>query len=285
MPLQLDLALLVVFAASIHAVWNAVVKASDDRHLTFAAILSAGIILGLPAAFFVEPPPAAAWPYLVVSIAVHNAYYVFLTLAYRFGDLGQVYPLARGTAPLAVGILAGFLAGEMPGPMGAAGILLVSAGIASLAFAGGGGRGVSLKPVLLAMTTGLLIAGYNVADGLGMRHAPTPWGYIVWLNLLVGIPFVLGVAVWRRRRLVHFLEARWKIDFSLGFLNIVAYVLFLYALSQGAMAHVTALRETSVLMAVLIGAVKLREPFGGSRIAAACVTVAGLIVMQTSGWE
>ena len=62
MPLQLDLALLVVFAASIHAIWNAVVKASDDRHLTFAAILSAGILLGLPAAFFVEPPPAAAWP-------------------------------------------------------------------------------------------------------------------------------------------------------------------------------------------------------------------------------
>ena len=283
MPLQLDLALLVVFAASIHAIWNAVVKASDDRHLTFAAILSAGILLGLPAAFFVEPPPAAAWPYLAVSIAVHNAYFVLLTLAYRFGDLSQVYPLARGTAPLAVGILAALLAGEMPGPTAAAGILLVSAGIASLAFAGRGG--VSLKPVLLATATGLLIAGYNVADGLGMRQAVSPWGYIVWLNLLVGLPFVLGVAAWHRQRLVPFLKARWKTDFSLGFLNIVAYVLFLYALSQGAMAHVTALRETSVLMAVLIGAVKLREPFGGSRIAAACVTVAGLIVMQTSGWE
>ena len=283
MPLQLDLALLVVFAASIHAIWNAVVKASDDRHLTFAAILSAGILLGLPAAFFVEPPPAAAWPYLAVSIAVHNAYFVLLTLAYRFGDLSQVYPLARGTAPLAVGILAALLAGEMPGPTAAAGILLVSAGIASLAFAGRGG--VSLKPVLLATATGLLIAGYNVADGLGMRQAVSPWGYIVWLNLLVGLPFVLGVAAWHRQRLVPFLKARWKTDFSLGFLNIVAYVLFLYALSQGAMAYVTALRETSVLMAVLIGAVKLREPFGGSRTAAAGVIVAGLIVMQTSGWE
>jgi drug/metabolite transporter (DMT)-like permease len=283
MPLQLDLALLVVFAASIHAVWNAVVKASDDRHLTFAAILSAGTLVCLPAAFFVEPPPAAAWPYLAASVVVHNAYFVLLTLAYRFGDLGQVYPLARGTAPLAVAILAALLAGEMPGTTGAAGILLVSAGIASLAFAGGGG--VSLKPVLLATATGLLIAGYNVADGLGMRQAASPWGYIVWLNMMVGLPFVLGVAAWRRHRLGSFVKARWKTDFSLGFLNIVAYVLFLYALSQGAMAHVTALRETSVLMAVLIGAVKLREPFGGSRIAAACAIVAGLIIMQTSSWE
>ncbi len=283
MPLQLDLALLVIFAASIHAVWNAVVKASDERSLTFAAILSAGIVFCLPAAFFVELPPVAAWPYLAASIAVHNAYFVLLTVSYRFGDLSQIYPLARGTAPLAVGVLAALLAGEMPGPVGAGGILLVSAGIASLASSGAGGT--SSRPVLLATATGLLIAGYNVADGLGMRQSVSPWGYIVWLNVLVGLPFVAGTAVLHRKRLAGFLKARWKTDFSLGFFNILAYILFLYALSQGAMAYVTALRETSVLIAVLIGVVKLGEPLGGKRLAAASAIVAGLIIMQTSTWQ
>ena len=284
MPLQIHLALLVLVAAVIHAAWNAVLKASGERFLTFNVIAATGTGLGILAAPFVALPGAAAWPFLIASALIHNGYYVLLLLSYRHGDLSQVYPLARGTAPLAVTVLAAFFAGEVPNPTGLAGVALVSLGIISLMFAGGRPRGTALKPVILALATALFIASYTVVDGLGMRRAATPWGYIVWLNILEGIPFMVGVAIMRPRDIGPFLSTRWKPGFAGGVLAIVAYAIVLYALSQGAMAHVSALRETSVLFAVLIGVVAFGEPLGWRRVACAAAIVAGMIVLQLSSY-
>jgi len=136
MPLQLHLALLVLLAAVVHASWNAVVKSSGDRFLTFTVIAFTGTVVGALAAFFVPLPAPQVWPYLILSAAVHNVYYVTLLLGYRYGDLSEVYPLARGSSPLIVLVLAAIFAAEVPQPMGLAGVALVSAGIISLAFAG-----------------------------------------------------------------------------------------------------------------------------------------------------
>ncbi len=283
MGLQLHLAGLVLLAALAHAVWNALVKASGERFLTFTLLRATGTVVGGLAIAFVAVPEAAAWPYLVVSAVVHNGYYVFLLLAYRAGDLSRVYPLARGSAPVAVALLAAVAAGEVLGSGAIAGIALVSLGIASLCLAGGRDGGFDPRPVLFALGTGLFIASYTVIDGLGIRLAGTKLGYIAWLNVLEGLPFMVAAVVLRRREVGPFVRQHWPSGVGGGFLAVLAYGLVLYALSQGTMAYVSALRETSVLFAALIGAVVLHEPFGRARIISAAVMVAGVIVLQLAG--
>ncbi len=237
-------------------------------------------------------PAAEAWPFLVAGWAIHNTYYVVLLQAYRFGDLSQVYPLARGVAPVTVAVLAALFAGETPGLGGAAGIALVSLGVVSLMFAGAGPQGgthqggmqagEARKPVILAVVTGLLIASYTVVDGLGMRLGQTVLGYIVWLNIGEGIPFMIAASVMRRRDIGPFLKQHWPRTTGTGVMVVAAYALVLYALGQGAMAQVSALRETSVLFAAIIGWVVLGEPFGRHRITAAAVIVTGVVLLQTA---
>ena len=282
MTLQPHLVFLVLLAAVLHATWNAVVKASGDRFLSFAAIRGTGTVLACLAVPFVPVPDPEAWPYLLAGVAIHNVYYVVLLQAYRFGDFSHVYPLARGIAPVTVAVLAALFAGEVPGLGGIAGIALVSLGVASLMFAGEGLKGAAAKPIVLAVITGLFIAFYTVVDGLGMRLGQTTLGYIVWLNMGEGIPFMIAASVMRRREIGPFLKQHWPRTTGTGVLVVAAYGLVLYALGQGAMAQVSALRETSVLFAAVIGWKVLGEPFGRHRIAAAAVIVTGVVLLQTA---
>lgn len=284
---------LVLLAAVLHSTWNALVKSSGDQFLSFTAIRATGTIVAAGAAFFVPVPVSYAWPYLLAGVAIHNCYYVVLLQAYRFGDLSHVYPLARGIAPVTVAVLAAVFVGEIPTTGAITGIGLVSAGIISLMFTGPGagnesgdgsgkGAGGDLKAVLLAVATGLFIAGYTVVDGIGIRLGETVFGYIVWLNVGEGIPFMIAAVAMRPKEVGPFLKRHWPRTTGTGLLVVLAYGLVLYALSQGAMAHVSALRETSVLFATVIGVVILREPLGWRRVAAAAVIVAGVILMQVS---
>lgn len=281
--LQLHFVGLVLLAAIMHAVWNAVVKASGDRLLTMTVVQTAGTVMGIMVAPLVAPPAPESWPYLVFSALVHNGYYAFLIFAYRAGDLSHVYPVARGSAPLAVAVFAAVFAAEVPGPVGIAGIALVSLGVMALAFAGGIPRGDTAKAVGLALATGLLIAVYTVTDGLGMRLAGAPWGYIVWLNIFTGIPILSVTLFLRGRALGRHFGRYWKRDGGGGVLAVTGYALVLLALSQGAMAHVAALRETSVLFATVIGAYTLGEGFGTRRIAAAAAIATGILILQLGG--
>ncbi len=281
--MSVQLVLLVLLAALIHATWNAVVKASADRVLTFAAIHAVGTVLGVGAAFFVALPEPQVWPFLLASALVHNVYYVFLLLSYRLGDLSEVYPVARGSSPLLVVILAAAAAGEIPNAAGLGGVALVSLGIISLTFSRGRPTRAGMKPLAAALATGGLIASYTVIDGLGMRAGASPWPYIVWLNLLEGIPFAVYALTVRRHAVPGFLAANWKPALAGGCLTISAYGIALYALTQGGMAHVSALRETSVLFAAVIGTVVLKEGFGLIRVAAAVVIATGIVILQVAG--
>lgn len=288
MALQLHLVVLVLVAALLHATWNAVVKAAGDRFLTFTAVRGTGTVVAICLLPLVPVPAPESWPYLIASVAIHNFYYVVLLQAYKFGDLSHVYPLARGIAPLTVAVLAAALAGEVPTAGGSFGIALVSAGLASLMFAGGrppvlGKEGDGAKAVGFAVATGLFIAFYTVVDGLGIRASGATFGYIVWLNVGEGIPFMMAALATRPAEIGPFLKANWRRTTSTGLLAMAAYGLVLFALSQGAMAHVSALRETSVLFAAAIGALFLKEPFGRVRIVAAAAIVAGVVIMQTLG--
>ena len=282
MVLQPEVLALVLVAAVAHAGWNALVKASGERAAIFSVMLLTGGVFGLVGVVVLPLPSPEAWFYLILSAAVHYGYYWFLLLAYRYGDLGQVYPLARGSAPLMVAIGAWFMAGEQLGVTGIAGLMLASVGIMSLALENGLPRNHAAKAVFFAIGTGTLIAAYTVVDGLGVRASQAPISYIAWLNLLEAAPISLWLLVRRPASFTGLTARSWRQGIFGGVLAMAAYGLVIFALSLGAMAHVSALRETSVLFAALIGTLVLREKANsqGRRITAAGLVSAGIIVLQ-----
>lgn len=280
MKLDLAVAGLVLFSALLHASWNALVKSDRDRLISFAMIQGTGMTMAAALLPFFAVPNLEAWPYLIASTVVHNFYYFFLLEAYRHGDLSHVYPIARGLGPLLVAIFSGRLAGEYLSAAEASGVGLVSIGIASLAFGHGLPKDHEWRPVLFAAGTGVFIASYTLIDGLGVRTAHDPLAYIVWLNLLEG-PVVIAAAIAARgHAVIPHLRQNWWRGAAGGAMGAIGYGISMWAMSAGALAHVAALRETSVLFAALIGAVLLHEGFGKRRIVAAMFVVAGLLLMN-----
>ncbi|MEX0923548.1 MAG: DMT family transporter [Rhodovibrionaceae bacterium] len=275
--------LLVLLAAALHATWNALVKSGQDRLVTLALVNLAPAIPAALALPFLPEMDWAAVPYLAASVALHTLYYACLIGAYRTGDLSQVYPIARGSAPVLVAAGAWLLAGEVKTPLEIAGIVVVSLGIVSLAWRPGPLRLPALRKdeaILFALATGLTIAGYSIADGLGGRASGAVFTYIAWLFAVDGIAIV-AFTFWRRRKTLrrsfspHLLRG-----FAGGAVAATAYSIVIWAMSVAPMAQVVALRETSVLIAAGIGALILKEGFGKQRIAAAAIVVGGAALLH-----
>ena len=282
MTLPIEVAALVLLAAFLHAAWNALVKAGHDRLMVLAIANGTGVVIALFMAPFVPRPLPESWPFLGASVALHTGYYFFLIHAYRVGDLSHVYPLARGLSPILVAVLAAVFAGEIPPPWGMLGVVLACAGIASLAFDGGPPWRGDPRPLAYAAATAIFIASYTLADGMGVRRAGDALAYIVWLMLLDGFPILCFTAFVRRRRLVAAIGANWRAGCSSGVLQFGAYALVIWAMSLGAMAAVSALRETSVIFAAFIGAIVLRERVGALRISAAILVALGIVLMRVA---
>jgi drug/metabolite transporter (DMT)-like permease len=277
-PLVLSL---VLAAALLHASWNALVKSGGDPFVRLAVVNAVGGLCTLPLLLAVGPPAPASWPYLAGSVVVHHGYYLALGYGYRFVDLSHVYPVARGIAPPLVAVAAWAFAGESIGPLGVLAIVIISGGIVSLAFADDGGL-VALKPLGFGLLTGLTIAGYTLFDGLGGRASGDVLGYIAWLFVIDAVPFSVLIAYRYRRRLGPALQACWRPAAFGGALSVIAYGLVIWAMSLAPMAAVSALRETSVIIAALIGTRLLREPFGRRRVLAASVVALGVVLLQVS---
>lgn len=272
----------VLLAAVLHASWNAFVKAADDGLVSIAVLSGTHTALGLLLVLYTGPPTLAALPFLALSIVIHQAYHLGLVMQYRFGDLGQVYPLARGASPLLVAAAAWWLAGESLNGWSLLAIATICAGILALAMIGRGGP-QNGKAVAWAAFTALSIAGYSLADGLGARTSEQTLSYIAWLFLANGIP-PLAVTLARRtpQQIGRALRQNgWQSGLG-GILSLVAYGIVIWAMTQAPLAHVTALRETSVIVAAGLGSVLLKESFGGRRILAAAVIVAGIAILQLS---
>jgi drug/metabolite transporter (DMT)-like permease len=269
----------VLTAAVLHAGWNALLKGVPDRLATVVLLDLTGLGLSALALPLVPAPAPASRGLLLASVLLHLGYELLLLRAYRDGDLSQVYPLARGTAPLLVAGFAGLVLGERLGPWQLAGLTGVCAGLLLLLGAGGAppGRGQAVGP---AMATGVCIAAYTVADGLGVRRAGTDLGYVAWLFLLHGLPIPLFVLAVRRRGLAARLRGHLRVGVAAGALSLAAYGLVLWAQRRGALAVVAALRETSVLVAALIGSLVFGERFGRRRVLAAAVLAAGIVALN-----
>ncbi len=272
---------LVLLAAVLHASWNALVKTGGDPMVRLAVVNVFGTIVALGIVFVTEPPAPESWPYLLGSVVAHGLYYLFLILGYRFGDLSLVYPVARGVAPVLVAAGGFVFAGESLTGTGMFAVAGISLGILSLAL-GGRHRIQTGQPVLYALLTGLTIAGYTILDGLGGRLSGNVIGYIAWLFLLDGIPLILVTAWLRWRELKQSLRRHWKPGAIGGGFAMTAYGLVIWAMTLTPLTYVSALRETSVLIAAIIGTKLLGEPLGSRRIAAAALVVAGVVALQLS---
>ena len=273
--------LLVLCAAVMHAVWNSILKVGTDRLMTMAVVIGTGGLLS-PGLMLIGPPPLPeSWFYIVLSAVIHCFYFFFLIRAYEVGDLSHSYPLARGSAPLMVAAGGAWFAGELLSPFELLGVLLVSAGIFSLMLVGDrGGRRGDWRGLAYPLATGAMIAAYTVTDALGVRLSGNAASYIGWNFALTALP-ITALAIHRRRgAVVDFMRRHWKPAMGGGVLAFSAYSLVIWALGLGAMVHVSALRETSVVIAALIGTRLLGEPYGMRRVLAATTVAGGVMLLH-----
>jgi drug/metabolite transporter (DMT)-like permease len=275
--LSLTVTFAVIAAAVTHAAWNAIAHGIKDQTLAFALIGVGGIAVGIPLVIVTAMPRADCWPYLLGSVAIHVFYNLLLMQCYRLGEFSQVYPLARGTSPLVVSILAAIFIHEHLALPQIAGVLVVSAGLATLVLAG---RRPGRAAFAAAVGTGLTIAAYTTVDGVGVRLSGSPVGYIGWLMVLESL-CVPMFAVFRRRDVLLKQPKRILLaGLSAGALSVLAYGLVLWAQTRGALAPIAALRETSVIFGAIIGTLIFREPFGRTRIAATVLVAAGIVLLN-----
>jgi drug/metabolite transporter (DMT)-like permease len=277
--LSLTVTVAVLAAAVTHAAWNAITHGIKDQTLAFALIGVGGAGVSVPLVIVAALPRSASWPYLLGSVAIHVFYNLLLMQCYRLGEFSQVYPLARGISPLVVTILAAVFVHEHLSPLQVAGVAVVSAGLAFLVFAGGRpGRGAFLA----AVGTGLTIAAYTTVDGVGVRASASPVGYIGWLILLESLCVPLFALIRRREVLLEQPRRILLSGVAAGALSVLAYGLVLWAQTKGALAPIAALRETSVIFGAIIGTLVFREPFGRTRITAAILVVAGIVLLNVT---
>ena len=291
--LPLSVTLAVLAAAVTHATWNAIAHGIKDQMLAFGLIGAGSIVVAVPLVLVAPFPLGACWPYLLGSVIIHVFYNLLLMRSYRYGQFGQVYPLARGTSPLVVTVLAALFAAEQPSVPQVCGVLVVSCGLAVLVLAGrragpaGAGAGAGAAPsraaLLAAGATGLTIAAYTTVDGLGVRLSGSSVAYIAWLMLLESLCVPAWALVRRRREVTGGVSRRVLLSgLGAGALAVLAYGLVLWAQTRGALAPIAALRETSVIFGAIIGTVVFREPFGRSRIAATMLVVLGVLLLNAA---
>jgi len=268
---------LVLSAAVLHALWNALVKASDERLAIMGLISMGHVILGIVLALQSPMPAAISWWYIFGSTVIHFGYYFLLYHSYRLGDLSHVYPIARGMAPVLVAVGAQLIAGEVLPLLAWIGILITSAGIFLLS---GSLFDDSLRPIVIltAMATGIMIAAYSLVDGLGVRAAGTEFGYIGWL-FIMEVFTALFIFLKLGNRLRQISRKTYVYGFLGGIVSAGAYGLVIYAKSFSPLGMVSTLRETSVVFAAIIGLLWLGERPWKLRLAASSVVAVGVILM------
>jgi drug/metabolite transporter (DMT)-like permease len=271
----------VLLAAACHAGWNAAIKGGTDTISTTSLIAIGAGIVALGLLPFVGLPLKPAWPYVIVSIVIHLLYFIGLSESYRVGDLSQVYPLARGSAPLMTAALSTLLIGEALGALAWIGIVSLAAGV--LLLSARGGRGLArfdAHATGLALFTATTISAYSLVDGVGARLAGSAHAYTA--SLFVGNGLALaGYGIARRgRKALPALVAYWRIGLAGGALQLVAYGIVIWAMTVAPIAIVAALRETSVLFGTMLAVLFLREPLRPIRIIAALMIVTGLMLIR-----
>jgi len=273
----------VLAAAAAHAGWNAAIKRGLDPLATTVLISLGATLVAAVALPMVGLPAPAAWPWCGASVLVHLVYFAALIESYRTGDMGQVYPIARGSAPLMTATVATLLVGERLALLGWCGIVLLVVGVVLLSLRGGRDlAGLDRRAVGFALVTAVTICAYSVVDGVGARAAGNANGYT--LALFAGIGPIMAIYALARGGVDIFkVMARYPgAGLAGGAMQLGSYAVAIWAMTVAPIAVVAALRETSVLFGALIAVVFLGEPLRASRIVAAALIVAGLMLIRAS---
>jgi drug/metabolite transporter (DMT)-like permease len=265
---------------------NMSVKMGSDILVGRAVLSASAAAMVAPAAYFVPLPNAWTWGALLLALPAHYVYQICLIRALQRGDLSLVFPVMRGAAPLLTAAAAFLLLRETLPPPAVIGLLAATAAVFVFAAPPSGTlfrHHPDLAVLGWALATAVGISLYNVADARGVRGAPEPFTYIVWIFLLDSIGITLTALLRRRRELGRAIAAKWRFGVVAGLLSILSYGSAVYAFSLMETARVSALRETSVVFAALMGNLFLGEGFGRRRVVAALVLAAGLVTMQFGG--
>lgn len=269
----------VLFAAMLHALWNALLKNSGDKRLATvmltgaAALMAAGILPLLPA------PARASWPYLAGSSSAEVAYFVLLAAAYRAGDMSHAYPIMRGTAPLIVAAVSATLVGERLSSMEWLGIAMICGGVLTLALHGEAFTR-HRTATLLALGNACAIATYTLIDGLGVRQSHSPAAYTLWMYLITGGMTLGWTLLTRRAEFLRYLRGRLLAGVAASAGMVCSYGLALWAMTLAPVALVAALRETSIVFVTILSATVLRERLSPQRLAATALIVAGAATLR-----
>jgi drug/metabolite transporter (DMT)-like permease len=280
--MPLEVFAMVLVAALVHATWNALMKADGDRLALLQAMATTQLVLSLALLPFVPVPAVESWPCLAANPLLTTAYTLLLERAYRSGDLSLVYPLARGIAPLAVATISLLLLGEHLSQVSQAAVLLIGLGITSLALTRGAAGLRDWRPILLALTTGAFIASYTAVDGVGARLAGSAGGYMVWITLLSSPLIVVCTHLLRRSRRTPTGRTSYWNGIAAAILSYGASWVVIWAFTVAPIALVSALRETGIVFAVVIGVVFLNERLSLARLGSIAATLVGTALLKLS---
>lgn len=272
-----------LFSAVTLAAANMSVKMGSDILVGRTILSVSAALLILPAAFFVPLPDGATWAALLIAMPAHFAYQLCLIKAMQRADLSLIFPVMRGSAPLLTSAAALLLLGESLSLLAWSGLVIATLAVGAFALPPKG-RGFRDHPdgraLMWAVATAIGIALYNVADARGVRISPNPLTYIVWLFLLDAVLISSAALLVRRNALAQAIGMKWGYGVIAGALSILSFGSALYAFDLMETAKVSALRETAVVFAAIMGALFLGEGFGARRIVAALVLAGGLVLMQ-----
>ena len=270
----------VLAAAAMHATWNVLIKVRLDPFASISLMSFGMALITLPLLPFVAVPTGITWVWLILSVILHTGYNYFLARAYETGDMAQSYPLARGTAPLLTALGGIAFLGEAPGRLAAVGIVLLCAGTLAMSLRGGVMSALAGRSVVYALITSVFIAAYTLADGSGARSAADAVSYAVWLFLVEGIWSIAFCVMIRGPRVVRAILPEWKIGLVAGLLSALGYGIVIWAMTKAPVAAVAALRESSILFAMVLSVTVLGESLTRWRAAAALLIVAGVVALR-----
>ena len=274
----MSLFVIVLFAAALHAGWNAVVKGGGDTLLTTVLVTACAALLAIAALPFLPAPAPASWPFIAASTVLQIGYYLLVARTYRLADMSLSYPLMRGSAPLLVALLSVVWVGEPLVPGQWFGIAVLCVGILSMA--GAARRDMNGASALLPLVNAVVIAGYTLIDGVGVRRSAAPAAYALWIFLLTGTVLTVWILVMRGTEFRDYIRRNWRLGLVGGVGTVGSYGIALWAMTIAPVAVVAALRETSILFGTAISAFILHERVGRARVMGVCIIALGAILLR-----
>jgi drug/metabolite transporter (DMT)-like permease len=274
--------IIVLFAALLHASWNFLVKRTEDKFFSMSAVVLGHTPFAVVALSYAPLPDIEALPYILAGALLHVGYQLFLLASYRIGDLSQVYPLARGAAPLVVAGVSVLALGEHLSRLELIAVLVIGAGIMSLVVVRRRDGLHNGRAATLAVITGGFIASYSLVDGLGAREAGTALGFYGWLSTINALIFAAIMRAWRPGMVKRVVGSNWRFALAGGGTSFFAYAMVTWAFTVAPISLVTALRETSIVFALLLGVFVLKERLDAMKVLATVTTLLGVILLRVN---